>query len=450
MINTPRQEFSAGSFLVLVREIMPDPFKSSRSLRAGLLVLTLVGLLASAAHGRPKTFKERTAHYLVKTDISPAFARIVASHMEEIFAEYSRRFKDYGRMKDRFNVAVFGTEQEYLKAVPPQVKGSTGVFVSYDFLLAAHHQDRTDEEVLRTLYHEGFHQFMYHVVSRDCPVWLNEGLAEYFSEATWNGQGFTTGQVPTMRLHTVQKAIAEGRYIPLRDLFAMDATRWLQNVRTDSHRADLHYSQAWSVAHFLIHAQGGRYAGMLDRFLREISEREDPEEAFRVSFETDAAAFERVWAQYVMSLRPSPKFRCRDNMEALMLLAKLIYRDRREFESVPDLRRGLLRRSRYRWEITRPTGERIASDQTEEVAKLFRCPYHQGDHGVSYVLVRHIGTSLPMLVCDHHPGVIIKAYYRQTPAGDLKVQVEEQVRETVSEDLRRAIMAAGNRTSSRK
>jgi len=415
--------------------------RTGKTLRAVLCAALLALVWAGAAHAGPKLFKEQTEHYAIETDVSPEFARLVGAHMEEIFKEYSHWFGNYGEMTLRFRVAVFDDEEQYWKVTPPQVKGSTGVFVSYDQLLAAHRHGRTTEEVLRTLYHEGFHQFMYNLVSRECPVWLNEGLAEYFAEATWNGQGFTTGQVPTLRLHTVQSAIARGRYIPLAQLFTMDPDRWLQNVSTNSHRADLFYSQAWSLAHFLIHAEGGRYAGMLSRFLRELSEREDQEDAFCVSFGTDVRGFEAAWAQYVMSLKPSPKFRCRDNMEALMLLARLVYEDPRTFESVSDLRRRLLHGRRYGWQITRATGETLKWNQTEEVAKLFRCPYHQ-EGGISYVVVRHMPTQMPILICNHHPGVIIKAYYRPTPHGGLAVAVEEQVRDTVPEDLKQAILRA--------
>lgn len=421
---------------------MHKPFKSAYGLQAALLVLVAVALSAGAVRGRPDMFHYKTAHYSIETDISLRFARLVGNHMEEIYREYSRRFQSYGHMTQQFDVAVFRFEKDYLEAVPSRVKGSTGVFVPSKSLLAAHAEDRAAEEVLRTLYHEGFHQFMFHVVSQRCPIWLNEGLAEYFSEATWNGEGFTTGQVPSARLYVVKQAIRDGSHIRFSELLTMERRQWLQNVQTDSHRASLHYSESWSIVHFLIHADGGRYVPMLEQFLREISEGKDQAKAFRSSFGTDLDAFERSWARYVMSLTPSPKFKCRENMEALMVLARLLYRDPRRFESVSTLRRDASSRGRYRWQMTRGTGERITSDDTQKVAQLFRCPYGQEDQELSYLLVRDLRNQMPVLVCNHHPGIIIKAYYKQTPDGALKVQVEEEVRDTVSDDFREAIMAA--------
>ncbi|MHC5034924.1 MAG: DUF1570 domain-containing protein [Planctomycetota bacterium] len=414
-------------------------------LRTAVVALLLAALCAvDDAASRPDMIRYETEHYAIETDTTPAFAEMVGAHMEEIYGEYSRRFSDYGRVRGRFEVVVCSTEARYLELVPDRISGSVGAFVSAKDLLAAHAEGRTQEEVLRTLYHEGFHQFMYLVVSKKCPIWLNEGLAEYFSEATWNGQGFTTGQVPTMRLHAVQQAIRSGRYIPLGNLFGLSADQWLQNVRTDARRASLHYSESWSVVHFLVHGGGGRYAHMLNEFLRQISRGQRQERAFQNAFGTDIVTFERAWIQHVMSLTPSDKFRCRDNMEALLLLANLVYGDPRKFENARDLRWEVLFRGDYRWEITRSTGDKTSSAEREDVGMLFRCPLHRGKEKASYVVVRHLASGMPILICDDHAGFIIKAYYGRSPSGELKPVVEEQVRETVPADLRQAIATAKN------
>jgi hypothetical protein len=398
-------------------------------------------------------FSHQTDHYHIETDISARFARLVGMHMEEIFREYSRRFEDYGSARQRFDVAVFRTERAYLDEVPREVAGSVGVFVSSKKLLAAHAENRTPEEVLRTLYHEGWHQFMYEVVAREAPIWVNEGLAEYFSEATWNGESFELGQVPTSRLYTVQQALRDGSYLPILQLVQLDPRTWLQTATTDARRASLQYSEAWSVVHFLIHGDGGRNALLMNEYLRQLSRGKPHERAFDDVFQVDAATFEQLWGNYVMSLQPSPKFRCRDNMEALMLLAGMVYDDVREFDDVGDLRRRVMFTSGRGWAITRPTGERITSEDREVVADLFRCPFDASGHSVSYVVVKQPPDGMPMLVCTHHPGVIIKAYHNREAAGrpnlpgigPRRIMVEEEVRETVDPALAEAIMAAVGR-----
>jgi hypothetical protein len=409
----------------------------------------MAGLLAgpSRAGERSPLFRYETEHYSVETDTNEKFAEAVGRHMEAIYGEYASRFHDYGKVAVHFNVAVYNTEAGYWNRVPVEVRGSTGVFISAQRLLAAHCDGRTGEEVLRTLYHEGFHQFMYLVISQQCPIWLNEGLAEYFSEATWNGGGFTTGLVPTMRLFVVQQALRDGTYIHLSDLFSLKPEQWLQNVRTDKRRASLHYAEAWSVAQFLIRADGGRYAPLLDKFLQSIHSGRDEREAFSESFGSDVTAFEQVWAAYVMSLEPSPEFRCRDNLEAILLLAQMVYGDPRKFSSIENLRWELLFRPRYSWQITRPNGEKITSDMRSEVAALFRCPFDRSG-GISYIVITNLDTGLPVVVCSHHAGVIIKAYYNPSGNG-LQPVVEEQARELVSPDMWGAIEEATARSGAR-
>jgi len=406
---------------------------------AGVIVAALS--LAPSALAGNGMIEYTTAHYSVKTDITPRFAAVIGDHMETIYREYARRFQGFGEVEQRFDVKVFRTRRQYEEATGALAPGSTGAFIVHLKLLAAHAEGRTAEEVLRTLYHEGFHQFMYYAISKECPIWLNEGLAEYFSEATWNGKEFETGQVPSGRLHVIREAIRTGTYVPLHMLVTMSNEQWLQNCASNDHRASIHYCQAWSLAQFLLHANGGRYAPMMSRFLRELADGHDQEEAFVASFGADLRAFEQTWARYVMSLRPSPKFTCRDNMEALMTLARSEYGDVRKFRSVSELRKKV-RSSRNRWSITFPTGKTFNSSDKQAVAALFRCPLDRSVRELSYFVVNDPKSGMPILVCTHHPGIVIKAYFQRQRSGELKVMVEEEVYETLKDGLRQAIQAA--------
>ena len=286
------------------------------------LAVLLAAACSATASAANLPFTVQTPRYEVQTDVSPGFTQLVAAHMEQINAEYARRFPGFAQGSQRFRVLVFAGERGYRRAVPRAVWGSTGVFAAPEGFLAAHLEGRTVEEVLRTLYHEGFHQFVRTAVSRTFPTWLNEGLAEYFSEATWDGRGFTAGLVPTMRLHTVQEAIRHQEYVPLDRLFSLTADSWLQNVQTGGRRADIYYCEAWSVVQFLMHGEEGRHVRALDALLKAVAEGRPAEDARREVFGPDLRAVEDAWARYMMSLTPSPKFQCRDNMEIIMVLAR--------------------------------------------------------------------------------------------------------------------------------
>jgi len=313
----------------------------------------------------------QSAHYEVSSDLGPVFTALVARHMEAIHREYELRFRGYGsRGHERFQVKVYARREDYDAAVPAPLRGSAGAFISGQRLLATFKGERTDEAVFRTLYHEGFHQFLHSCVARNVPMWLNEGFAEYFAEATWNGERFTTGRVPWVRLHVLRKAMAEGSYIPLRRLFAMGNREWLARAWGEEGEGALQYCEAWSVVHFLLHADGGRYRPRILGYLKLLSEGAESRGAFVKSFGSDVDGFERAWRRYVMQLRPGPDEVCARNLRVLAFAAMSYYRDPTRFGS-------LERRTRYArgtcacWRLRRCpiTGIRRASGAWSACAK---------------------------------------------------------------------------------
>jgi len=397
-------------------------------------------LLAWASTATATTL--RTPHYNIKTELGPEFTRIVADHMEQIFKEYARRLPQFNtNTDDRFNVRVYATKQGYERAMPPSLTGSTGAFVSHLRLLATYKGDRPREEVLRTLYHEGFHQFMYRCISTDCPLWLNEGLAEYFAEATWTGRGFETGQVPPERLKIIQDAVRNRQYMPFNNLFSLKQRSWLRTVHMNRSQASLQYCQAWSAVHFLIHGDQGRYFNRLMGYLKSINSGLDSETAFKKHFGQNMNGFDRAWREYVMNMRPDAKHRCKSNMKLLLHLAQHAYETPRKFQSLSHFRSMLLDDKRVEWSITSAYGETYSSSNRRRAAELFRCPFDSGDREISFVLMRDRRTGLPTIFCTHHPGIIIKAYYRREPGGEYKVEVEEQVQSTVPPQLQRSLKA---------
>jgi len=410
----------------------------SRQLWPGLLVVAA----AWAALGAGRWHTVDTEHYEVSTDVSPAFTELVARHMEAIHREYALRFRGYGlKVHGRFQVKVYAREDDYELAVPPSLRGSHGAFVSKDRLLAAFKGDRTDEAVFRTLYHEGFHQFLFSSVSPEVPLWLNEGFAEYFAEATWNGRHFTTGQVPWIRLHVLREAFADGSYIPLRELFRMGNKQWLAHLREDEDedQGPLLYCEAWSVVHFLLHAQGGRYRQRALGYLRLVADGMDHEAAFVKSFGSNVEGFEQAWRRYVMELEPDRDDVCAKNMGALAFLALEYYKDLDRFTSVEGLRRELMDNERVRWRMTTADGEVISGQDRRRVAALFKCPCDRSRSATSYVLLRNLRTGLPEIYCTHHPGIVLKAYYVRDEEGKIRTQVERIVRETLPPELARML-----------
>lgn len=406
-------------------------------LRTLAMCLFLSALTTPVAVDAARFSEERTDHYHVQTDVSRRFTHLVAQHMEEIYQEYERRFQGYDLKKHgRFDVKVFERQSDYEDAIPAQLRGSVGSFISSQRLLAAYMGDNTEERVFKTLYHEGFHQFLYSAVEAEVPLWVNEGFAEYFSEAVWNGRRFTTGRVSTGRVKVIREAIESRDHIPLEKLFRMESDGWLANVRGGDAR--LQYAEAWSVVHFLCHARDGRYRRRLLGYIKMLADGTGRTEAFRRSFGTNVERFERAWAKYVAELEPGPEELCRHNLELLLFMGREMFEGARDFESLSQLRRALLS-DHHRWEVRSGTGEKISSSDERRVRRLFKCPLDRSRRAISYILLRNPGTKLPEIYCVHHQGNVIRAYFERSERGEYQPRTQRVVSATLPPAVARAL-----------
>lgn len=392
----------------------------------GLLVpmALLAGLVAPA--GAAQRSALTTPHYEVASTISPEFTRLLADHMEAIYKEYTTRMGSfYKGGQGRFAVVVFETEAEYLAELGPAAAGSAGMFVPDRRLLAGWLGNRPPQALFRVLYHEGFHQFVFNCISRTCPIWLNEGMAEYFSEATWTGKSFSTGEVSVQRLRVLREALRKGDYVPLLTLVTMTPDVWAKSVQSRSASAGLNYVEAWSLVHFLINGDGGRYRARFGAYVKKIAENADPEDAFTGCFGKNVDAMEAAWKKHVMGLEPGDKSVCTLHMAGLCLLLKSAIDGGQTVGDAEDLFRLLQRGD---WSVTVEEGYTFGSRERQGAAELMRCPARKGG-GLGYRLERMSGGRYPEIVCTNHPGIILVGHMVRDPGtGQERPEVVESVR----------------------
>ena len=158
--------------------------------------------------------------------------------------------------------------------------------------------------VLHVIQHEGFHQFAHSRFGNDLPPWVNEGVAEFFGESVVVDGEVIIGQTSERTLKTLRAAIAENKQIHFRDMITMEPDRWNANVQAGS--AMLQYMQAWSMVHFLVYGDGGKYQKSFEAYLGFINKGAKNYDAFVRAFGTDDLdSFERRWTEYAKTARPS-------------------------------------------------------------------------------------------------------------------------------------------------
>jgi hypothetical protein len=136
--------------------------------------------------------------------------------------------------------------------------------------------------------HEGWHQYSHRVLQNGSPppLWLEEGLAEYFGAAVWRDGKYQTGRIDAGsylqrdktivlqpgRLQRIRTRIRTGQFRPLAKLVTMRLSDWREQTNA------LNHDQVFSFVHFLLHADKSRRRESLRAYLAEVL-RDPPEEA---------------------------------------------------------------------------------------------------------------------------------------------------------------------------
>ena len=121
-----------------------------------------------------------------------------------------------------------------------------------------------DQDVAQTILHESSHVLLYQL-SPASPVWLHEGLAQYFQTLQVQPDGrLKVSALPDAQAR-IRQWMDEGRLITLRQYLSLGDTQW----RRMAHELDaIPYTVAWATTAFLMSKPVGR--STLRQLLQEL------------------------------------------------------------------------------------------------------------------------------------------------------------------------------------
>ncbi len=260
-------------------------------------------------------------HYEVITDLPPREAAPIIERVDAMHDALAKRFASFGHNNaKRLHLAVFAEADAYLAHLRREgidATNTAGLFYvsGPDAGVASYLEPQGLARMHSTLQHEGFHLFAHTHISPGLPVWVNEGLAEYFGDGLFVKERFVLGGASADRIHEVRAAHDAGMTFPLEDLMAMTNDEWNAAVRTGDPRAGVLYDQSWSLVHFLLHGQRGKHADRFENYLRAISRGVEPERAFEQAFGTrDLTSLTRAWTNHIESVEPDALFTATDRL----------------------------------------------------------------------------------------------------------------------------------------
>lgn len=240
-------------------------------MRAGLVALlfALCDLFLSpcprAAHN--DTWVEvRSPNFTVISNAGEKEARKVADQFEQIREVFQNAFPklrvDLGKP-----VIIFAVKNEdSMKSLLPafwEAKGHTHPGGLYQPAEEKHFVVvRTDMEgpnPYEIVYHEYTHALL-NINFRGMPLWLNEGLAEFFGNSTIHDNYVEIGKIAPYHLQILR----ELKLIPIPTLLQADHSSPYYN---ENNRASLFYAESWAIVHYLEMDPEARKRNLLHDFL---------------------------------------------------------------------------------------------------------------------------------------------------------------------------------------
>ncbi|HEY1628759.1 MAG TPA: DUF1570 domain-containing protein [Tepidisphaeraceae bacterium] len=236
-----------------------------------------------------------TPYYTIYTDLSKDDAREAAIRMTKMAEEYHDRTRGFsGAITQRMPFYLYKDPEEFYASGAP--RGSAGYFDGQELVAMAGDLGPRTWQVVQ---HEGFHQFAHQVIRGTLPIWLDEGLAEYFGEAVFTGDGFVSGVIPPWRLKRIRETLAAGKFKPIDEMMNLSHEQW------NSELAVVNYDQGWSMVHFLAHGENGRYQRPFVAFMIELGRNQPWKRAWADTF-GDTQGFEQHWRTYWSNLPDNP------------------------------------------------------------------------------------------------------------------------------------------------
>lgn len=368
-----------------------------------------------------------TPHYQVRTDLGPEAAVLIALQQEALYAELLRRMGDLtvNRPTGRTNVAAVKTQKRFTEISGEEKVKAGGLYVRQKNLLIAWGGLSYITSAMR---HEGTHQFVHVFIGANCPVWLNEGLAEFYEAGVFENGRLEVGRAVTRDVLAVRDALAKNTHIPLRKMVAIDSAAWAEPMKKEKpgEEVPLQYHEAWLMVHFLAYGENGKYRLPFQQYIGLVARGWLHAQAWEMVFGKDYAAFEARWRAHIDALVLEAD--CADRMRMLGWFAS----GWQKGGAPVDLERlrtlmvgGKMGKWRYGWYGAEEGA--LDAAKAKELATLFRCPFdtRPGD-AISYEVEAGAAGEPPAIVCKHHKDIVRRTAGVPDDKGNMVFRVVDQ------------------------
>lgn len=267
-----------------------------------IVLLILTGVLPRAAESSGDVWlKVTTKNFTLVGNASEKEIRKVGAKLEQFRAAVSRVF-DFRqkRFSPPVTVFVFKDHSSY-EPYKPLYQGKPAVVsgylhssrdVAYITLTADWQRSNPDH----IIFHEYLH-FLTGGHARSLPVWMSEGLAEYYStfDVARNGRQVVIGGA----IASHSQLLRREQILPLQTFFGVD---YESPYYQEEDKKSIFYAQAWAMVHYLMAGNGGVRQGQFRQYLEALASGRftgSGEAGIKQFFQLDLTTLDFEFRQYI-------------------------------------------------------------------------------------------------------------------------------------------------------
>ena len=252
--------------------------------RNWIALLTLLCAALPAFGGSPKWVEVRSAHFTVVTDAGPGEGRHVLDQFEHMRLVFQTLFpKANVDPVSPIVVLAVRNRREFQPLEPSAYLGKGKLDLAGYFLrvpdknyVLLRLDAENEQHPYATIYHEYTHLQIGSGIEW-MPLWMNEGLAEFFQNTDFVGNDAMLGQPSQDDLLYLQ----QNRLIPLETLFRVDATSPYYH---EEQKGSVFYSESWALVHYLETTDVHNHTNHVGQYMNLVSQHQDPVAAAQTAF----------------------------------------------------------------------------------------------------------------------------------------------------------------------
>jgi len=250
--------------------------------RCVLAVLYAALALATPAARHDKWVEVRSPNFVVVCNAGEKEARKTALQFEQIRAVFRQSIAVAGAHPTPLITVLAAKDDDTMRELLPEdwVKGHvhhSGLFVyRADLYFAAVELGQEGSNAYETLYHEYYHSVTLPYFP-DLPLWLAEGLAEFYGHTHIEDKFVGMGQADADLLQELRS----NSLIPLNVLFHVDQSSPYYN---EANKTSIFYAESWALTHYLMIGDREAHRPMMVAYLKAIDQGKPQDQAAAEAF----------------------------------------------------------------------------------------------------------------------------------------------------------------------